>query len=442
MQLSLNKNSLIHQSSLYLMVSIEYDPVEERYDRSDFPVFSVRHLATTKTVSSEDGFSDFSARAPTLVHNNQQLFQSKYLIESMNYDQSIYTSDFHFKIMHSFSHNGFIYFLYTITNKILPESCNRIDTMDSMSNQTSTKIVTRLLRICDTKSSNANGHSGEKPQHQQQQQQQQSSNQDTMEQQFNSIFNAGSSGASLATLTETVLDCDDQIDGKFHLLQSAHFHENPSKPESSTLFLTFSSTKSAASSAVCRITIKEIDNHFLLMLRKCLDGDNDYGELVSPYSNKNSWKTPCRCSTMTDQNKKPTVYTAQDHAKLFCHNDMFNYMNSRQTLTLKAIQMDTFEPSRPVTAITSMPISNDMGLSDEQNLVLILTDLSAQLLLMSYNADSNLARQYDQISLLSPPSEALAPGWNNQSEIAYSVQAASTISLSVADYGNLKKKLY
>jgi hypothetical protein len=196
------------------MVSIEYDRDEE-LDRLDFPVFSVRHLATS-------------------TNSQQQLFQSKYPIESMTYDQSIYTDDFHFRIVHSFSHNGFIYFLYTITNKILPDSCNRMDhASDTIANQTTTKVVTRLLRVCDAKAANGggaetnrNGGGGG------------ASNQDTIDQ-FSNMYN---SGASSATLTETVIDCDDQVDGKFHLLQSAHFQPLAESPDDSLLFLSFNNT--------------------------------------------------------------------------------------------------------------------------------------------------------------------------------------------------------
>jgi hypothetical protein len=358
---SKTNSNLIHQSSLYLMVSIEYDPVEERYDRLDFPVFSVRHLSATSAAAQ----TTQDRTKPNLIDNNQQLFQSKYLIESMNYDQNIYTDDFHFKIIHSFSHDGFIYFLYTITNKILPESCNRMDSMmDSASNQTSTKIVTRLLRICDTKAASSSEN--------------RNVNQETIDQ-FNNIYNSANSGANLATLTETVLDCDDEIEGKFHLLQSAHFQALPESSENSTLFLTFNNTRLPTQSSVCKITMKEIDEHFLLMLRKCLEGDNNYGELVSPYSNKNSWKTPCRCSTMSDTTaKKPALLSTSDHRKLFCHNDMFNYMNSRQTLTLRSIEMDTFEAIRPITAISSLLVSSATSSPHNPELVLVLADINAQ----------------------------------------------------------------
>jgi hypothetical protein len=427
LQYSSSKSNLIHQSSLYLMVSIEYDPVEERYDRLDFPVFSVRHLSATQHTHE---------KRPALIDNSQQLFQSKYLIESMNYDQNIYTDDFHFKIVHSFSHDGFIYFLYTITNKILPESCNRMDSIDSASNQTSTKVVTRLLRICDTKASSSSEN--------------RNLNQETIDQ-FNSIYNSANSGANLATLTETVLDCDDQVEGKFHLLQSAHFQPQPESSENSTLFLVFNNTKLPTQSSVCKITMKEIDDHFLLMLRKCLEGDNNYGELVSPYSNKNSWKTPCRCSTMSDTSKKPAFLSVNDHRKLFCHNDMFNYMNSRQTLTLKSIELDTFEPMRPVTAITSLRVASTDSTHNE--LVLVLSEVNAQLLMLSYNREKNLARQYDQVSLLSSaPNGFVAQsqhggfiaraGNHSLDGIQYTMQAASEITLQILNSNDLTNQKY
>jgi hypothetical protein len=97
-------------------------------------------------------------------------------------------------------------------------------------------------------------------------------------------------------------------------------------------------------SAVWKVTVPDIDEHFSLMLRKCLAGNNDYGELVSPYSNKNSWKTACCCSTMTDQIKRPsfssssssssfnTILTGHEQCKLFIHNDKFSYINSRRAL--------------------------------------------------------------------------------------------------------------
>lgn len=401
------------------MVSIEYDPAEESYDRSDFPVFSVRHLATTTSDSVTT-----NKKPPMMNTNQQQLFQSKYLIESMNFDQSIYTPDFHFKIVYSFNHNGFIYFLYTITNKILPDSCNRMDPISSASSGSSssqassdsfysnqTKVITRLLRICDGG---------------------QSINQETLDNIYQSAA-SGNSGANLATLTETVMDCDDPIDGKFHLLQSAHFHRIDSDPDSSILFMTFNRSRS---SAVCKITVQQIDDHFMQMLDKCMKGDNEYGELVSPYSNKNSWKTPCRCSTITDSTKKASssYYTQpSDLRRLFCQNDLFNYMNSRKVLTMQSIEMKSSE-NRQATAITSVTIDENQ----RNSLVLVISDTAAQLSMFVYDIKSNMAIQYDQISLLSPPAASVTNGIgrsyiysnsNNLNAIPYSVQAASSIGL-------------
>lgn len=81
----------IEDSSLYLMISNEYDPAE-RLDKTDFPIFSIRHLATQNQQQQ--------------VQMRQPLFQTKYPIESMNYDQTIFAPDFHMKIIYSFKHNG------------------------------------------------------------------------------------------------------------------------------------------------------------------------------------------------------------------------------------------------------------------------------------------------------------------------------------------------
>ncbi len=334
-----------HQdSSLYLMVSNEYDPTE-RLDKSDFPVFSVRYLAA----------SPLSA---------QSLFQSKYPIESMNYDQTIFNPDFHMKVVHSFKHNGFVYFLFTITNKILSESCNRVDASPSQansneqfsSNQTTNKIVTRMLRICDNKWSSSVSNRFNRDNNQQ----------ETIEQ-INSLYSGG--GTNLATLTETVIDCEDESTGqKYHLLQSAHFHDlsnanTSTYTDDSVLFMTFNSSSSptSSSSQVCKIKIKEIDQHFVQMLHKCLDGDNSYAELVSPYSNKNTWKTPCRCSIINDSSRRSSTTQSDllNERKLFCHNDLFNYMNSRQTLTTKAIDLQyAGEQSFKTKSITSIATLN------------------------------------------------------------------------------------
>ncbi len=124
-------------SALYLMVSMENDQSNSKLEKSEFPVFSFRNLDS----------SPFPA--PEQVQAKPQLFQLKYPIEYMNYDQNLFDADFHMKIKYSFKHNGYIYFLYTITNKILTQSCNKIITQQA-NNQTDSVIVTRMVRICDT----------------------------------------------------------------------------------------------------------------------------------------------------------------------------------------------------------------------------------------------------------------------------------------------------
>ena len=208
-----NNNNNNVESSLYLMVSNEYDPME-RLDKSDFPVFSIRHLATTTTTTNTVNLSSSKLSSPSRQQNT--MFQSKYPIESMNYDQNIFGPDFHMRVVFSFKHNGFVYFLFTITNKMLSESCNRIDDVDTTSsssslNQTqqssngaSAKIVTRMLRICDTKYSatsrtnreSSTFNSGEVIDH------------------IQSLYTGGSASNS-ATLTETVIDCEENLNGKY-----------------------------------------------------------------------------------------------------------------------------------------------------------------------------------------------------------------------------------
>jgi hypothetical protein len=292
---------------------------------------------------------------------------------------------------------------------MLSESCNRVDAESSLNsnNQTSTKIVTRMLRICDSKWSSST---------QQQQQQQQASgyanpnfnqrlnresvNYNTQENldQIQNMYTSGSATNS-ATLTETVLDCDDSVTlQKHHLLQSAYFHELVGdQAENSSLFMTFNSSASATSSVVCRLTIKDIDAHFVSMLRKCLDGDNTYAELVSPYSNKYTWKTPCRCSVINDFSRKLPQSDIFSDRKLFCHNDFFNYMNSRKTLSIKSIGIA--ELNRPITSIASLNARINENESN-QNIVLILATLDSQILMFNYNTSANVAYKYDQISLI------------------------------------------
>lgn len=328
-------------SALYLMISNEYDP-SERLDKTDFPIFSIRQL-----------------RPP--------LFQTKYPIESMNYDQTIFSPDFHMKIIYSFKHNGYVYFLFTITNKMLSESCNRVDaTAESAANNQT--IVTRMLRICDSKWTSSGGQRFNR-------------DSDPLEQMANMY--TGGSATNSATLTETVVDCTDQLTGeKYHLLESAHFLAAPGSAgksaarDESTLFLTFNS--SASSSIVCTASVRDIDSHFVSMLRKCLDGDNTYAELVSPYSNKNTWKTPCRCSVINDFSRKSfssqTANTADlpNEQRLFCHNDFFNYMNSRRTLGLKSIQMDARLGA--VTAVVGLNSNHQFPTRNKVILVLATLD--------------------------------------------------------------------
>ena len=122
-------------SALYLMVSMETDLQNSKLEKSEFPVFSFRNLD--------------SSHRPVATHSKPQLFQLKYPIEYMNYDQSLFDQDFHMKIKYSFKHNGYIYFLYTITNKVLTQNCKKIVTQQA-NNKTESNIVTRMVRICDT----------------------------------------------------------------------------------------------------------------------------------------------------------------------------------------------------------------------------------------------------------------------------------------------------
>ena len=129
------------------MVSMENnDQSSTKLEKSEFPVFSFRNLKAYTEESSDD--DEMTAKQHIQV-NKPQLFQLNYPIEYMHYDQNLFDSDFHMQIKYSFKHNGYIYFLYTITNKILTQSCNKIITQQA-NNQTSSVIVTRMVRICDT----------------------------------------------------------------------------------------------------------------------------------------------------------------------------------------------------------------------------------------------------------------------------------------------------
>jgi len=99
---------------------------------------------------------------------------------------------------------------------------------------------------------------------------------------------------NLAVLGEVVIDCDDDLGNKYHLLQSAFFLQ---QQQDSTLFMSFNS--SSSKSAVCSVKLQKLEDHYSNMLRKCMDGDNSAAELVSPYSNMQTWKAPCRCSMIS-----------------------------------------------------------------------------------------------------------------------------------------------
>jgi hypothetical protein len=218
------------ESSLYLMVSNEYDPME-RLDKSDFPVFSIRHLAT-HTRAATTSVGNTNTKPPQQQQQQQQqqhaMFQSKYPIESMNYDQNIFGPEFHMRVIYSFKHNGFVYFLFTITNKMLSESCNRIDDIDttmilssSSLNQTQqqqqqsssansngggggSKIVTRMLRICDTKYNAFSRTNRESTMF---------NSGEAVIDHIQSLYTGGAASNS-ATLTETVIECEDGSNGK------------------------------------------------------------------------------------------------------------------------------------------------------------------------------------------------------------------------------------
>jgi len=398
---------------LFLMVSMENDPTE-RLDKSDFPVFSIRNLALASSQQSKLQQHQQQQQQLQLQSQQLQLFQLKYPIEYMNYDQTLFDTDFHMKIIYSFKHEGFVYFLFTITNRILTQACNNIVTSPA-NNQTGSTIVTRMLRICDTTWTA-----------QQQQQQQKTSrnyrdsNQESIEQTLSG------SATNLATLSEIVIDCDDELTGtKYHVLQSAHFHSAPD-PDNSTLFLTLNTTTETKSSvsAVCSIRMKQLDSHFSTMLNQCLEGNNSYAELVSPYSNKNTWKVPCRCSMISDYFKKSAPYDIfNNERKLFCHNDYFNYMNGRQPLTLTAIRLDT--QVKAITSLVSMA-------TNSQKIVLILSTLDSQIVMATYDQISNEAIKYDQLNL---------PSVLNSYMPTVNRQTAMSIQLAIVD-DNMNRLLY
>jgi hypothetical protein len=213
------------ESSLYLMVSNEYDPME-RLDKSDFPVFSIRHLATHARATIPTS-TNTKPPQQQQQHQTHAMFQSKYPIESMNYDQNIFGPEFHMRVIYSFKHNGFVYFLFTITNKMLSESCNRIDDIDttmimsSSLNQTSSannnnningggsKIVTRMLRICDTKYNAFSRTNRESTMF---------NSGEAVIDHIQSLYTGGGAASNSATLTETVIECEDGSSGKLDLI--------------------------------------------------------------------------------------------------------------------------------------------------------------------------------------------------------------------------------
>ena len=160
------------------------------------------------------------------------------------------------------------------------------------------------------------------------------------------------------------------------------------------------------------------------MLRKCLDGDNNYAELVSPYSNKNTWKTPCRCSIINEFSRKSSQSDMENDRKLFCHNDFFNYMNSRKTLTIKSIGMkgrnnNNNGKSNTFTSITTLNFK-------ENSLILILSTLNARVLMLKYDLENNAALKYDEVNLL----KALPTAVNSQTPL---LSSALNINLAVLD---------
>ena len=361
-----------HSSSLYLMVSMENEPQQQqqqRLDKSDFPVFSIRNLEAAEQ----------TALPPTGQQTSKlQLFQLKYPIEYMNYDQTLFDAEFHMRIKYSFKHNGYIYFLFTITNKILTSSCTNIVTAPA-NNQTESTVVTRMLRICDTSHVAA-----------------QASKRDFSEQEaadkFSSVF--AQSATNLATLSELVIDCEEN-GVKYELLQSAHLLSGQGVADP-VLFMSFNTTSNQqAGSATCSIRLGSLESHYSNMLRRCLDGDNTHVELISPYSNKATWKAPCRCSMITDywKNSGQPDDLLNDR-KLFCHNDYFNYMNSRQPLTLNAIKVRNEAGNR--AAITSLVSLHN----HDANIVLVGATVEAKIFMATYNLDTNEAVQYDQVDLL------------------------------------------
>ncbi len=125
------------------------------------------------------------------------------------------------------------------------------------------------------------------------------------------------------------------------------------------------------------------------MLHKCMDGDNSYAELVSPYSNKATWKAPCRCSMITDLWKNMPRRDRLDDRKLFCHNDYFNYLNGRVPLTLNSIHLQDQNNNNNAVPLSKVITSVTVMLSDTQRadslLVIVLATSDAKLLMSAYD---------------------------------------------------------
>ncbi len=160
------------------------------------------------------------------------------------------------------------------------------------------------------------------------------------------------------------------------------------------------------------------------MLRKCLDGDNNYAELVSPYSNKNTWKTPCRCSIINEFSRKSSqtdVGMGENDRKLFCHNDFFNYMNSRKVLTTKSIDFESKSTSyNSFTSIATLDYSAN-------SIILILSTLNARILMLKHDLLNNVAVKYDEVNLLKSLEKF---SFHSTTPLLYS---ASNINLAVID---------
>lgn len=353
------------ESSLYLMVSKGFDPNLSNFD---FPVFSIRNLLTT---DSQQKNSLFKIKSPT---------------DSIFYDQNLFTSNFHMKIIYNFKHNGFVYFFYTITNILLTEQCARVDSGSTSSNSTNPKLVTRMLRVCDSKWSG---------------------NLNNQEKIMNNIFSASCSNS--ATFSESILDCEDQLTGlKHNLLQSAYYQPiSSANSDDSILFMAFNSSFSLTQ-VVCKIRVKEIDNYFLTAQQNCLKGDNTFSQLKSPYFTIDNIKS-CRCSLIPDSSRSAWS------------NDNNNYLNSHKILSVQSINFDDVKQLKLITSITSL--RTDL----HNKIAIIISTLNAQIYMLSYDLEANIAHKYSQINLLS--------AYQNSSfkTLPLSVSSASNINLAIVD---------